>query len=326
MEFRTPISFDTSWQKISLNKPIFTLGSCFSDVIGEKLQQHKFQVLTNPFGVVFNPISLHKLIRQSIDNQMFNQELLIENQQRFFHYDFHSEVNAGVGEELIRKIQNLLKQSHNFLQQTQYLIITYGTAFVYQLLDNQLIVNNCHKQSAKLFQKRLLSTEEIVIDFAQMYEIIKVNFPQINILLTVSPVRHIKDTLPLNSVSKAILRYACHQIITQFPEIYYFPSYEIMMDDLRDYRFYKADMIHPNEMAEEYIWRQFTQQLLDDNTQKFIQNWQKIRQALNHRPFHPQSIAHQKFLQNTLNELERLAQQVDVKQEINFIHNQIINQ
>lgn len=324
MDFRTPIQIPLFITKINLKNPIMTLGSCFSDVIGEKLNQFKFQVSANPFGVVFNPISLHKLLRQSIDNQLFTQKMLVKNQEIFFHYDFHSEINAKKEEALEQKIGNLLKQSNYFLKKAEYLIITYGTAWVYQLIDNQTIVNNCHKQNAQLFTKKLLNVEEIMLDFSELYSLLKAHFPQLKIILTVSPVRHLKDTLPLNNVSKAVLRYVCHQITTQFPEIYYFPSYEIMLDDLRDYRFYKADMIHPNEIAEEYIWQQFTSHLLDENTQKFIQDWGKIRQAINHRPFQPQSEAHQKFLKNTLNELEKLSTQVDVSQEIKWVKNQII--
>ncbi len=181
----------------------------------------------------------------------------------------------------------MLHSRHAGLQESDWLIITYGTSWVYRHKDNGSIVANCHKQPASWFMKELLNVDEIVSSFEQLMAALKVFNPDLKVILTISPVRYTKDTLEGNSVSKSVLRVACENILRAQPDVYYFPAFEIMMDDLRDYRFYKADMIHPSEVAEDYIWEKFAASWFDDQLLAFVSSWKQILQALQHRAFHP---------------------------------------
>jgi hypothetical protein len=184
------------------------------------------------------------------------------------------------------------------------------------LKNTHAIAANCHKTPTTNFEKRLLERTEILKSFEEFYSKLKSVNPQARIILTVSPVRHLKDTLELNSISKSILRLTCHSIANQFPDVEYFPAYEILLDDLRDYRFYKTDRIHPTEEAVEYIWQKFADAYFDEETKKFISEWKNIRRDLTHRSFHPESKSHKKFLKSLLLKLESLQSQADVAKEI----------
>jgi hypothetical protein len=203
------------------------------------------------------------------------------------------------------------------------LIITFGTAFIYKLKSNNEIVANCHKQPSYNFTKELLTVEEIIVSFELFLNQFKIQNSKLKIILTVSPVRHTKDTLTLNSVSKSILRIACHELSKQFSNVSYFPSYEIMLDDLRDYRFYKEDMIHPTEVAEEYIWNKFSDVFFESETKQLIKEWSSVSMALNHKPFREDSEEYKIFLTETLKKLELLKGKINVKEEINFITNKL---
>jgi hypothetical protein len=205
-------------------------------------------------------------------------------------------------------------------------MITYGTAWVYQRQDTGEIVSNCHKMPAAAFAKSLLTQKQILASFDAFYRHLKAMNPVIKLVLTVSPVRHLKDTLALNSVSKSLLRLCCHTITEQYPGVDYFPAYEIMMDDLRDYRFYKSDMIHPSADAEDYIWERFLECYASASLREFIAKWQVIQSALKHKPFHPGSSGHQIFLQQTVQQLEALSHLVDVEKERRILLAQIVNE
>jgi hypothetical protein len=309
---------------ISLNHQILTLGSCFSDVIGEQLKQSKFCALANPLGVIYNPMSLHKALRYIIYNEPVPAHTYTQLQDIYLNYDFHSEFSSLDRSLLELKLTNTIGSLHHFLHGCEWLIITYGTAWTYERLDTGEVVTNCHKKPAKEFKKVLLTEQQILESFQELYHDLKTFNPAIKIILTVSPVRHIKDTLPLNSVSKSILRLACHKLSERYGNVEYFPSYEIMIDELRDYRFYKEDMIHPTAQAEEYIWEKFTSCYLDSQTQKFISDWKNIRTALHHRPFHPTSLGHQNFIKQTIEKLEELKAIVNVDNEIQSLKSQLI--
>ena len=225
----------------------------------------------------------------------------------------------------MEKVQNTIDTTHDALKKSKWLLITYGSAWVYNLKGSDICVNNCHKKPSTQFSKNLLSPEQIVKSFQEMYNHLKSFNSEINLILTLSPVRHVKDTLELNAVSKAIVRYACHEISSKVQDVEYFPAYEMMVDDLRDYRFYKADLIHPTEQAEDYIWNKFIERYMTASTSEFISRWKEIRQALLHRPFHPQSIGHQNFLKQTLSRLEQLKETVNVDAEIQFIQAQLLD-
>lgn len=322
-EFRTPLQLTPGSHKIGLRTPVLTVGSCFSDAIGGALKEHKFHASVNPFGVIFNPLSIHRVIQASLGNTEFEPDSYLVNGDVHLNYHLHSQVSSLKRAELEKSIRDRLGNANTFLKNASWLMITYGTAFIYTITETGMVVANCHKQPASTFTKSLLSPEEIANSFDDLLTALKKINPQLRIILTVSPVRHIKDTIELNTVSKAVLRYACHLITTKHTDVEYFPAYEIMMDDLRDYRFYEADMIHPNEQAESYIWEQFTHRYMDDETRSFIRDWRKIRAALNHRPFHPDSSRHQVFVQRALERLREFENIVNVDEEIKLLQQQL---
>lgn len=323
--FRTEIHISPSDTKINLQEKIITTGSCFSDAIGSQLLQNKFDVLVNPFGTTYNPYSIHKTLRYAIYNQVVPEHTYLENQGIVSNYDFHSSFSSHEKSEVEKKLKELIGATHYFLKDASWIIIAYGTAWVYERNDTGDIVANCHKVPSANFTKSLLSQKKVLESFQEFYQGLKTFNPKCKVILTVSPVRHIKDTLELNSVSKAVLRLACQTITEMHSDVFYFPSFEIMMDDLRDYRFYKSDMLHPSEDAEEYIWNKFVNSFLDESTKDFIKQWQPIQTALQHKPFHPKSIAHQSFLRNTLSQLEALQKIASVEREIQFVKSQLLS-
>ncbi len=320
--FRTELIPTPSDVKISLNTPLITIGSCFSDSIGNKLNENKFKVLSNPFGTVYNPISIHGLLDKAIMKSYPDKNSYLQHRETYFNFHFHSKFFSASEVHLARQIKESIDVSHDFIRKAKVLIITYGTSFVFERKDTKDIVANCHKMPASRFNKRPLSVEEIVSSFQQLHEQIKRNRSVEKIVLTVSPVRHIKDSLELNNLSKSVLRIACQKLVDLFSGVEYFPSFEIMMDDLRDYRFYKADMIHPTESAEDYIWEKFSNAYFDVQTLQFLKSWGEIRKALSHKAFHPEGHSHHEFLQKTLSRLEEIRSLVSVEEEIKQIRSQ----
>lgn len=322
--FRTEIIPEASAVKINLKESILTAGSCFSDSIGAQLSESKFTVLTNPFGVSYNPHSIHKVLRYALHNQAIPDNTYVENQELIANYDFHSSFSALKKSEIELKIREVVGASHYFLKDAKWIFITYGTAWVYERKDTGEIVSNCHKMPASGFTKSLLSQKKVLESFDEFYRDLKTFNPGCKLILTVSPVRHIKDTIQLNSVSKSVLRLACQSIAETYSDAFYFPSYEIMLDDLRDYRFYKSDMIHPSEEAEEYIWNKFSDSFFDNPTKEFIKKWKPIHTALQHKAFNAGTSGHQSFLTKTLTQLEELSKTVNFDKEIDSIKSQII--
>ena len=312
-KFKTTIKPTFPETKIGLNQPILTIGSCFADTMGSRFKKFKFETLTNPFGTLFNPVSIHSALHYSTGKQNPELDNLIQSQDIYYHYDFHADFSSLNPADLKDQINTSIAESHAHLKKTKWLIITYGTAWVYTLNDTKKIVANCHKMPATIFAKALLDEKTIVDSFSELHaNLLEIN-PEINIILTVSPVRHIKDTLELNAVSKAILRVTCHSLCQEFENVQYFPAYEIMMDDLRDYRFYNADMIHPSYVAEEYIWDHFVKCFVDETSQLFIEEWNQLLKDLEHKRFHPERPAHQKFILKLLERIEKVSKKVNVK-------------
>ncbi|SDK19489.1 GSCFA family protein [Catalinimonas alkaloidigena] len=323
MHFRTELPVSPASFRIQLADPLLSLGSCFADRLGQRLHDYKFQVLHNPFGIVYNPLSLHRLLQLAAHRQPFAEAGYLEREGQWFHYDAHSEVTAGSREALAQRLTETVAQMHHWLRQTRVLLLTWGTAFVYQRVDTPAIVANCHKLPARQFRKELLSVDRIVDDATATLQAARRLAPDLEVILTVSPVRHVKDTLPLNSVSKATLRLAAHQLQERHPYVTYFPSYELLIDDLRDYRFYGSDLLHPTEMAEAYVWEKFDQTFLSESALAFVKEWEGIRRALAHRPFQPDSPAHQQFLRSLHTKLQSLAHAVDVSTELHHIGQQL---
>ncbi len=321
--FRTELIPKFSDPKINHNSPLLTIGSCFSDSIGNKLIENKFDALVNPFGTVYNPISIHETLKNTIRLLYPSSQSYLLQQGLFFNYHFHSKFAAANEDDLVRQLTTAIDSSHAFIMESKVLIITYGTSFVYERTDTNEIVANCHKVPGSRFNKRLLSVEEILLSFQSLHKDITENLSVEKIILTVSPVRHIKDTLELNSLSKSILRIACQHLVNQYSNVAYFPSFEIMMDDLRDYRFYKNDMIHPTDTAEDYMWEKFSKAYFNEPTLQFLKQWGEIKKAIAHRPIQADSPSHRNFLNETILRLEELKPLADVEKEITQLKSQL---
>ncbi|MBS1505660.1 MAG: GSCFA domain-containing protein [Bacteroidetes bacterium] len=322
-DFRTELTPARSAFPIRATDRILTAGSCFADSIGSRLTENKFSVWSNKLGAVYNPLSIHQLLQFFLGQQLPSPQSYMVNEGIWFNYDLHSSMSAATKEELETKIRDSVEEGNSFLKSANRVIITYGTAFVYRLKTSGQVVANCHKVPSGNFAKEFLTEEEIRKSFQIFYDQLKQINPNCKIILTVSPVRHLKDTLELNAVSKSILRLACHSLTNQFSDVEYFPAYEILLDDLRDYRFYKTDRLHPTDEAIEYIWEKFISSCMDESAQQFISHWAEIKKDLAHKPFHPRSASHQKFLLNLLKKLENLQSSVDVGAEIQKVKQDI---
>ena len=320
MNFRTTLKLEPLKQKIKHEDAILLLGSCFSEHIGNKIQEAKFDTLSNPFGVIFNPISLFNLLNSEMKDDFFDNNYL-QNKGVWHNYHLHSKISNPNKEVLKKEVTQKYEATQKHLSKSKHIVLTFGTAFVYQLQNKNEVIANCHKMPSNLFEKRLLSVKEITTNFEKLHSQLTDNQ---QIILTVSPVRHLKESLSLNSVSKSILRIAAHELSQKYQNVHYFPSYELLLDDLRDYRFFKSDMIHPTAQAIEYIWKQFQDFAFDDETLLFIKDWNNILQALQHRPFYPASEEHQKFLHKTLQKVENF-KNIDTSKEIELLRAAIIN-
>ena len=300
MTFRTEFNIPESPTKISSSTSILTMGSCFADVVGNQLKNSQLDVLVNPFGTLFNPLAMAKVLSLSLKNEAIDTELFLQNNEHWFHYDFHSSFSGKTKEEIGDTIQNGRLQVNEILkskaQTSNFLLLTFGTAFAYQHLESKKYIANCHKMPSSLFKKELLSVKHICQNFGLLYKQLKAKNENLHIILTVSPVRHTKDGIPENQVSKSILRAACHYLVADYEGVSYFPSYEIMMDELRDYRFYAQDMLHLSQTAIDYIWIRFFENYISEENYRTMEDICSIQKSLLHRSFHLDSESHKKFL------------------------------
>ncbi len=242
--------------------------------------------------------------------------MIMEWNSLYFHYSAHSDLVGNTKEELIEKLKLQTKLTVEYLEDGSHLILTFGTAWVYELTKNQTLVANCHKQPSDFFEKRLLSLDEMKMALGNLFSKLLFFNQNLKIILTVSPVRHIKDGIPENQLSKSLLRVLCSELEKESENVSYFPAYEIMMDELRDYRFYKSDLIHPSEQAEIHIWEKWKNSFFTPLTQKKVNQIFKIKLELNHRPLNSKSEGYHKFLQNLLQKLEQLNSEFDFSREI----------
>ncbi|MCG8733891.1 GSCFA domain-containing protein [Tenacibaculum finnmarkense] len=291
---------------IDYNSKLLLLGSCFSENIGDKLSYYKFQSQQNPFGILFHPKAIEKLITDAINQKKYTEDAVFYHNESWHCFDAHSSVSSSDKKEVLNNLNTANTATFEYLKNASHLVITLGTSWVYREISSDAIVANCHKIPQKNFLKEILSIDEITESLDAIIALTKSVNPNISIIFTVSPVRHIKDGFIENQQSKAHLLSAIHQIIEPKNNTYYFPSYEIMMDELRDYRFYAQDMIHPNNTAINYIWEKFIEVWISENTQKTMKEVDIIQKGLAHRSFNPTSEAHQKFLKNIAQKKETL--------------------
>ena len=285
-----------SKNQIDYNSNVLLFGSCFSENIGKKLDHFKFQNLQNPFGILFHPKAIETLISNAIKNKAYSEEDVFLNNEQWHCFDAHSKLSNTSKEDLIFYLNSEIKLTSEAIQNSTHIIITLGTAWVYRDIKTDSIVANCHKVPQKQFSKELLSVQEITNSLKNILSLIKSINNDASVVFTVSPIRHTKDGFVENTQSNAHLITAIHQVINN--KSFYFPSFEIMMDELRDYRFYNEDMIHPNQVAINYIWDKFKTVWVSDESLKTMKDVDVVQKGLQHRSFNPKSQVHQQFLQN----------------------------
>jgi len=304
--FRTEIEIAEAAKPIGYDSKLLFIGSCFAENLGSFFKASRFNCLINPFGVLYNPLSLGQALELMMDNREFTKaDLHFHNDMwhSFYHHSRFSHVNA---DECLSKMNADLKEGREFLEQTDYLFITLGTAWVYELIENQQIVANCHKYPTRHFNRFLTNPDELIERYKDLLVKLRVFNPGLQVIFTISPVRHWKDGAHGNQISKAVLLLATEKISELFDGVDYFPAYELLLDDLRDYRFYDVDMLHPGSLAIEYIREKFIAAWMNDEARRYLKDFDAIIKAKNHRPFNPASLAHQKFLLKNLDKIEQL--------------------
>ena len=307
-------SFDISHSDV-----VFSAGSCFAQHMADRLAHYKFLCRNNPYGTLFHPIPLIYNLTNALNGSEIDEELFLQREDASFHYSCHSSIWAESKEELKSKLQTLQASVAKNLKESKLLILTFGTAFLYKIADSEKVVANCHKQLKKTVIRELSSPQQIQAAFQSCYSELKKQNPDIQILLSVSPVRHIRDGVHQNNLSKSALLLACETIENSFDDVHYFPAYEIVIDELRDYRFFEKDKVHPNPEARDYVWGKFSKALLNQDTRLINKDLDKLFSALNHRPFREASTAHQSFLKKTLDLAIQLSEIVDLDQEIKVL-------
>jgi hypothetical protein len=320
MQFRTELKPIPSPGSIHFKDKILLCGSCFSDHIGKKLSDYKFKASYNPLGIAYNPYALSRLISHyGIDGASIQPEELWRSQGMICHRDFHSCNNQADPVLFIEHIEKKLDEFCDTLLTADWLFLTLGTSWIYTHQESGDVVSNCHKLSASAFQKSILEVDDIVNELNNTFHRLLLINPDIHIVLTVSPVRHLKDGMIENSRSKARLIEAAHSIEQASKRISYFPSYELLMDDLRDYRFYKEDMVHPSSQAIDYVWEYFKKHFFDKSTIALLPKIKKLVDARNHRILHPESDAITHFRKKNLALIAQLRKQapfLDVSEEL----------
>ena len=307
MNFQTSVELPVGLPPISHISPILLMGSCFAENMGTFLTEAKFQLDLNPFGILYNPLSISSALKDIITKKEYTEKDLFTYRGVWHSTMHHGSFSAATPEATLQNINARLLQAHQTVPKLDWLMLTFGTAYVYEAKETGKVVANCHKLPEKNFIRRRLEIDEIVEDYTLLLdELISLN-PQLKILFTVSPIRHIRDGMHANQLSKSVLLLAIDRLMQRYPQVTcYFPSYEIVLDELRDYRFYADDMVHPSTLTVNYLWERFSETFFTPETQSLIKECETIRKAIAHKPFHPESEEHKRFLGQIVLKIERL--------------------
>jgi hypothetical protein len=307
MQFFTKVPVAIATNPISYTSQVASIGSCFAENIGAKLHFYKFQSITNPFGIIFNAISIEKLIRRAVQKTHFSEADIFFHNERWHCFEIHSELSHSDKHVVLQNLNNILIAFQREISNATHFIITLGTSWIYRSIHSEEIVANCHKIPQKEFSKQLLSASEISQSLQNSMELISSINPTVQFICTISPVRHLKDGFIENQISKANLIAAVYSLSQEKNlNLNYFPSYEIMIDELRDYRFYSKDLLHPNSTAVDYIWSRFIETNIAKSSISTMNEVETIQKGLLHRPFNAASLSHQKFLKNLNEKIEKL--------------------
>ncbi len=310
MKLQTTIPLEAERDQIDYGSKILLMGSCFVESMGAKLAYYQFQHLQNPFGIVFHPIAIEKLVTRAINEDHFVDTDIFFHSERWHCFEVHSELSTTSKEEFLETLNGALNSLNEYIRTASHIIFTYGTAWVYRFIETDSIVANCHKIPQNKFLKELLSVEAVAASIENTNVLIKTVNPHVKCIHTVSPVRHLKDGSVENMRSKAHLIAGLQSQISRKDAMFYFPAYEIVMDELRDYRFYKEDLIHPNATAISIMWEKFKQVWISSETDSLQKEIETVQTGLHHKPFDPKSEAHKAFQKNLQEKIELLKQKI----------------
>ena len=305
MQFTTPIPIEKQPVGISHDNRIMLIGSCFTENIGNRLEYNGFQTLVNPCGILYNPVSIAKCLELTLSGKEITDSDLVFGNGLWHSWLHHGKFSHPDKAICLQQCNTALRDAHSFLKSTDTLILTLGTAFVYEL-ENGNVAANCHKMPGTLFHKRMTTVEELAAIYNTLIDRLMELSNDIRILFTVSPIRHWKDGYRQNTLSKAVLHLLVDELQKTHSNVFYFPAYEIVMDELRDYRFYSPDMLHPSAQAVEYIWERLVASWFSNEAKAFLEEWRPLKQALNHRPFDPYSEDYKTFMDKTMLKVEAL--------------------
>ncbi len=306
---------------------LFLIGSCFTENIGEKLKKAKFPVLENPHGILFNPVSVAEAIDDYLQNRRFSESELFHYNEGWHSWKHHSRFSDPEASLALEKINRSVEAAHDYLGKADHLMITLGSAWTYQLTEKAAhgqagtVVANNHKAPADWFSRRLLSPQEVVEMLARPLRLVQQMNPEIQLIFTISPVRHLREGVVENNRSKAVLIQAVHELVSCLPNAYYFPAYELVIDDLRDYRYYAEDLVHPNYFATQYVWEKFTDACFTQEAKLLMEQLHSIHLAFRHRAFNESSEQHRSFLKTNFEKTKQLIERypyLDLQKELEY--------
>ena len=330
MKFHFEFPVKKSQTLVAHHQKILLMGSCFTENIGDKLRKLKFTVMENPNGILFNPISVVEAIDSYIFNKQISSTDIFEYNETWHSWKHHSRFSGITPEECVQKINQSISDAHNYLKKADHVMITLGSSWLYTLTNEAInaetgsVAANNHKAPANWFQKRLMSAEETTNVLYKMLNKLLAFNPHIHVIFTISPVRHLREGLIENNRSKAVLIQAVHELVEKYETLYYFPAYELVIDDLRDYRFYAEDLVHPNYQATQYVWEKFTEACMSEDTIMLMKEIAEINLAYQHKTFNEQTGIHKKFLASYFMKTRLLQQKhpfLDFKTELEYFGN-----
>ena len=333
MKFHFEFDIKKPAHPISHQQQLLLIGSCFTENIGEKLRRHKFNVLENPNGILFNPVSVAEAIDTYISNKTISKAAIFQHNETWHSWKHHSRFSGVTADDCVNGINRSTATAHQFLKKADQLMITLGSAWAYTLTTEALnavpgsVAANNHKAPASWFSKKLLGTAEVYAVLDQMLRQLQQFNPHLQVIFTISPVRHLREGVIENNRSKAVLIQSVHQLVEENPHCYYFPAYELVIDDLRDYRFYAEDLVHPNYQATQYVWEKFVGACMPEDTRALMKEIAEINLAYQHRPFNPSTEIHKKFLLSYHDKIKALAEKhphLDLSAELAFFEKAVV--
>lgn len=325
--FRTPIPAITFPFKISHKSQIMCIGSCFTENIGGFLTNYKLNAFINPFGIIYNPISICQVIDKILDQKPIPMADLVFQNDRYYHWDFHGDYSSSVEIECQKLLNDQKTTAFDYIKNLDILFITLGTANAFKHIDQNRVVANCHKVPNHHFERIEISSSEIILELENAISSLRAVNSNIKVVFTVSPVRHLRDGLINNQLSKSKLIQSVHHLVKTIDDVFYFPSYELIMDDLRDYRFYEDDMLHVNQTGLHYVWEYFKQTFFEEPTIRLLNTISKLSKDLSHKAFHPNSEQHQNFLKQLHMRIDKLTAEhpyLNYDTEIRVLESQLV--